>query len=66
MEKSFNNESIFDDETKKAWRKFIQFIFNHYADGMKIEEIEIEELEKAKSKKYSKVENNNLNNKHHG
>lgn len=62
MGKSINNEAIYDEETKKAWRKFVQFIFNHYADGMKIEEIEIEELEKAKSKKNLRVDNN----KHHG
>ena len=59
MEKNINNEQMYDEEIKKAWRKFIQFIFNHYADGMKIEEIDIEEREKVKAQQNKAKDNAN-------
>jgi hypothetical protein len=49
LEKNINNKQIFDEESQEAWRHFVKFIFNHYLDGMRIEENEQIEKEKLKS-----------------
>ena len=58
LEKMMKNKAILNENTKKAWRKAIRFIFSQFEIGLNIEIKEIDEQEeKQKQNNIKKTKN---------